>query len=249
MQYNKLLYQAMRKYGLDNFTFDILIGYPTSDWALEREDDWIEIHQSRSSQNGYNCALGGAGPGPEKSKERKKVYHTKESRKKMSESMTIAHENRRVLFIDTLKELHAKGLSNAEIRQETGLAASTIRKWLRMLGLKSNNFKRSPLEALPEIRELALSGKTAKEIGLIVKCKSDTVRRLLRENGLPINRHRMGPLPGKVNSTFEAKKAAAIPVILELRRQGKTKREIRSHVKMGAAFVGQVLRNHGMSKL
>lgn len=58
-EYNKALYLAIRKYGLDNFIFEIieeLLDYSLSD---EKEQYWIKVYDSYN--NGYNESLGGDG--------------------------------------------------------------------------------------------------------------------------------------------------------------------------------------------
>lgn len=55
-EYEKTLYRAFRKYGLENFTFEIL---EITDYPNERENYWIEFYDSIN--NGYNEGLGGLG--------------------------------------------------------------------------------------------------------------------------------------------------------------------------------------------
>ena len=54
--YNKILYQAIRKYGLENFTFEILEEC-SQDMLNEKEIYWIKYYDSYN--NGYNATLGG----------------------------------------------------------------------------------------------------------------------------------------------------------------------------------------------
>jgi DNA-binding CsgD family transcriptional regulator len=218
---------------------------------LADEDRWIEALQSMSYQHGYNCTRGGSGPDTRTSKRktREPVRLTEEAKHKIGVKNKARHAKNREPLLHAVKELHSQGLSNVQICDETGLTVVTVRTYLTTLGLVSNARKRSPQEALPEITQLALSGHTVKEISRIAKAKESTVRRLIEENGLPTNRHRTGRVPGSIDDKFEEKKKAAIPVIIELRLQGKTKREIRAHVGMGVAFVGKVLRDYSMQKL
>lgn len=58
-QFNKkYLYKAMRKYGIENFTFEILEETPN---YFEREKYWIEYYKSNDSMKGYNLTAGGEG--------------------------------------------------------------------------------------------------------------------------------------------------------------------------------------------
>ena len=52
------LYRAMNKYGLENFTIEI-IDEPNIDLLSERESYWIEYY--KSYHHGYNATLGGDG--------------------------------------------------------------------------------------------------------------------------------------------------------------------------------------------
>lgn len=60
--YNKLLYQAFRKYGIENFSFEILEKCDSNDieFLNEREQYWIKYYNTFGS-NGYNATLGGDG--------------------------------------------------------------------------------------------------------------------------------------------------------------------------------------------
>lgn len=54
--YNMVIYQAIRKYGIDNFSFEIIEECP-EEKLNEREQYWIAYYDSY--YNGYNCTLGG----------------------------------------------------------------------------------------------------------------------------------------------------------------------------------------------
>ncbi len=56
------LYLAMRKYGIENFSIKILEDNILSDEDLnEKEQYYIKKYHSLTSENGYNCTLGGEG--------------------------------------------------------------------------------------------------------------------------------------------------------------------------------------------
>ena len=55
---NKILYQAIKKYGIENFTFDIIEKCETNSLD-DREKYWIEYYDSYN--NGYNGTKGGKG--------------------------------------------------------------------------------------------------------------------------------------------------------------------------------------------
>ena len=54
-----MLYQSIRKYGLDNFIFEIIEELEDYSIAAEREKYWIQYYNSY--KNGYNESLGGDG--------------------------------------------------------------------------------------------------------------------------------------------------------------------------------------------
>lgn len=57
--YDYPLHRAIRKYGLENFTFEVLESGLTQDQANKRESYWIEQKQTHISQGGYNITKGG----------------------------------------------------------------------------------------------------------------------------------------------------------------------------------------------
>lgn len=61
-EYEKALYKAMRKYGLDNFIFEIIEELKDYSISEEREQYWINYYNSYN--NGYNETLGGDGGSP-----------------------------------------------------------------------------------------------------------------------------------------------------------------------------------------
>lgn len=56
-EYQKTLYKAFRKYGLENFSFEVLEEFTNSEKLYEREKYWIKIYDS--FENGYNDSEGG----------------------------------------------------------------------------------------------------------------------------------------------------------------------------------------------
>lgn len=58
-EYNKVLYQAIRKYGLENFQFSILEENLTPEEARVKEKYWIQKLNTMSHDHGYNVTPGG----------------------------------------------------------------------------------------------------------------------------------------------------------------------------------------------
>lgn len=58
-EYNKVLYQAIRKYGIENFSFEMIEELKDYSISGEREKYWISFYNSYN--NGYNESKGGDG--------------------------------------------------------------------------------------------------------------------------------------------------------------------------------------------
>lgn len=58
---NSYLYRAMRKYGLDSFTFEIIAECEEKD-LNDLEQYWISVYQSNNPDFGYNLTAGGDAP-------------------------------------------------------------------------------------------------------------------------------------------------------------------------------------------
>lgn len=64
--YDYPLHRAIRKYGLDNFNFEIIEEVETQEEANEKEIFWIKEKQCHISKGGYNILFGGDGHKREK---------------------------------------------------------------------------------------------------------------------------------------------------------------------------------------
>lgn len=58
-EYEKPLYKSFRKYGLENFSFDIVYSNLTLEEAKGKEKELIKIYHSLTHENGYNIGAGG----------------------------------------------------------------------------------------------------------------------------------------------------------------------------------------------
>lgn len=63
--YQKPLYRAIRKYGLENFTFQV-IEICSIEELNDKEQYWIQRYSSNNTENGYNLTAGGESGVPHK---------------------------------------------------------------------------------------------------------------------------------------------------------------------------------------
>lgn len=87
------LYIALRKYGKDGFTYEILEERADSEfssnierhnWQNEREIFWVDFYKSYLPENGYNMTKGGNTYLPMSKKTKLKIANNKERNKKLS---------------------------------------------------------------------------------------------------------------------------------------------------------------------
>lgn len=64
--YNYPLHNAIRKYGLENFKFEVIEEVKTREEANKKEKEWIKELKSHISNGGYNITFGGDGHEREK---------------------------------------------------------------------------------------------------------------------------------------------------------------------------------------
>ena len=57
--YENVLYRSIRKYGLENFTFEVIENCSMKE-LNERENFWINYYRSNNSDFGYNISLNGS---------------------------------------------------------------------------------------------------------------------------------------------------------------------------------------------
>jgi group I intron endonuclease len=92
------IYRAMRKYGIESFSFEVIESVDTQEDANLREDFWINELDTRNGDYGYNIRGGGA-----------TGLHAEETKKKISEShkqFYIDHPERRLEKGDPFRGSH-----------------------------------------------------------------------------------------------------------------------------------------------
>lgn len=148
------IHNAIRKYGKNNFTLEIVELCETSEILKEREKYWIAFYNSTDRSIGYNMTEGGDGTfGRKHSEETKEKIRQKalgrkiseETRKKMSNShkvnysdsqrKAVAESNARrakpVLVYDLDMNLLKEFKSLKETASEMKIHTTTIRKSIR----------------------------------------------------------------------------------------------------------------------
>ena len=75
---NKYFYRAIKKYGWENFTHEILFEELTREEACQKEVELIALYDSTNPNKGYNRSIGGDGPAG--------IIFSEETRAKISES-------------------------------------------------------------------------------------------------------------------------------------------------------------------
>lgn len=114
---NSVLYKAIRKYGIDNFTISILEELEDEETCYKKESEWIIKLNSTNREIGYNMGFGGEG--------NRGKYITEETRKKHSirskrnYSLEVAERLRKAKFTDEARKnssLASIGSKNARAK-------------------------------------------------------------------------------------------------------------------------------------
>jgi group I intron endonuclease len=134
---NVYFHKALRKYGKENFKWEIIDIAETHEELNEKEKYWIALYNS-FGENGYNCTIGGDATTGYK--------HTEESKEKMSKTLKengalkgSNNPNSKLTEVKVLeiKELIKNGASLSEIARRFNTTYSIISKIKRGITWKN----------------------------------------------------------------------------------------------------------------
>ena len=188
--YNFHIHQAIRKYGLDNFFFEILEECP-KEKLLEREIYWIDYYNSY--KNGYNMNLGGSGGFySEEHKEKCCLILQEQNEKQKAENHPKAKiTNEEVLLIrkryidgesikDIFLDYEYKYSFNGFKHLVLGQSYQSIEK-IQEQDIRHTNSKLTKEQVL-EIRNKYNTGKISqKELGLQYNLSQTAIGRIIRK--------------------------------------------------------------------
>lgn len=250
-----ILYSAIRKYGWENFEWEILAETEDIEFAFSNlEPKYIRECHSHCSENGYNMTYGGRGtPGHIYSEEtRKKISAlqkerlrnlTPEERKIRAAKSTAASRSRSLCpDFQTLHRLYVtQNKPSTEIGRIYGVAAATVCRWLEKFEIEcdpvQHSFKR---EAPPreELEELYCNQRmTVESLRIFYGTGPNTILEWLKECGI---------------KTRAAKEQIEIPAKDKIEaayvQGGPAVKEIAKQFGVCAPTLGKWLRFHGIDQ-
>lgn len=169
--YNCAIHNAFRKYGIENFEFEIL--EETKQECLdEREIFYIEKYNSLSP-NGYNIRFGGQRSINKRSKKKKKKYFCKECGKEVSKSksglcISCFNKSRSTKNKPDKEELRnlIMSLPFTKIAKIYGVSDNAIRKWCKSYNLPYKKKDLFPKEKQETIKEIVDSRRAVEKIDI-----------------------------------------------------------------------------------
>lgn len=148
-KYKSYLHNAINKYGIENFKWEMLCECSTNDMLNKKEMDSI-IEQNSYIPNGYNLTLGGGGISGYKHSERTKekikqsrigIKFSEKTKKKMSEYWTGKKQSPKLIEKRILKTTGKK--RSDEFKKKMSVIATKYSKELILIALKMRKNKNS----------------------------------------------------------------------------------------------------------
>lgn len=157
--FNSILYMAFRKYGIDNFKFEVLEELKTIEELDRKEQYYIKLYKT-IAPNGYNILEGGQ-------KSRKTIKHCKKCGQPLKYSITdyckncyhilqyrTEHPTKDVL----LEQVALKGFS--QVGREYGVTDNSVKKWCKKEGLPV--YKKDIVELYNKLNNIEFKKETNK---------------------------------------------------------------------------------------
>lgn len=176
---NEHLTNAMIKYGVDNFTFEVIDQIDTLEQADRLEIDLIKQYDLTNPEFGYNKSPGGQGKRPMSEETRKKLSASLKGRKSPMKGKHLSNETK-------------KKISNANIGNQYRVGARVSDDTKRMLS--EINTGKSQSQETCEKRSQSMLGKNAGEKngmygkrgarGKFTKEQADDIRKEYKETGM-----------------------------------------------------------------
>ena len=203
------LHLALRKYGIDNFTTEVIETCDTIDLLKEREIHWIKTLQSQSKEIGYNVTNGGDGAFGRPVSEETRLLISKKAKERVftdaiRNNMRAASTLSKKVSMYSLDGIYIRTFNSAkEVERELGYASSLISRCARHVTTQSNGYiwkydtDYKPDVVLEKVIELkpvksrvvVMTDEVKKKISDSNKVTfSDPARRLKRSQNNPKNR-------------------------------------------------------------
>ena len=190
--YNTHFYNAIKKYGWDSFTHEVLFEGLSREEALEKEKELIQQYDSSNRNKGYNISPGGAAPGEETAAKIRETRKRNGVSEKESERMKQRWADP-VLREATLKNMRGKKRtdeSKERYRQATLRRGSpspeSIEKMKATLRTKTgeNSIRKRPvLQIAPVTLEIVGRYWTAREAAKAVGASNNGIATVCRNKG------------------------------------------------------------------
>lgn len=190
--YNTHFINAIKKYGWNNFTHEILFEGLSKQEAIEKEKELIQLYDSSNRKKGYNISPGGAAPGEETTAKIRETRKRNGISEKESERMKQRWSDP-VLREATLKNMRGKKRSDESkerYRQATLRRGSpspeSIEKMKASLRKKTGAQsirKRPVLQIAPVTLEIVGRYWTAREAAIAVGASKNGIATVCRKTG------------------------------------------------------------------
>ena len=190
--YNTHFYNAIKKYGWDSFTHEVLFEGLSREEALEKEKELIQQYDSSNRNKGYNISPGGTAPGEETATKIRETRKRNGVSEKESERMKQRWADP-VLREATLKNMRGKKRtdeSKERYRQATLRRGSpspeSIEKMKATLRTKTgeNSIRKRPvLQIAPVTLEIVGRYWTAREAANAVGASINGIATVCRKHG------------------------------------------------------------------